>query len=255
MRNNTNIKRAWSTNNGITFCSNICPFLCVETFFDSSDNLRTRLYLKQSDSMQKNEESVSIGKLQKRLWLITSIILMTSAFIAAIHFNNFYLVISALFFSNLIMFPLFDSISYWHNIKSKKGKQHSMGNFHSAEHMVINAYHKLQRVPTLHEVKKFSRFSKNCGSMPRFLWFIICVPVCFMPTAFYYDIRTSILLLSLYYMFLLIAIHHGWLTFFQILVTNKPTDRELLLAIEALTQFEIMEEKIINGKIVFTTKV
>ena len=45
-------------------------------------------------------------------------------------------------------------------IRTKNGKERAHARYHAAEHMVINAYYKLQRVPTIEETKESSRFSK-----------------------------------------------------------------------------------------------
>jgi len=254
MHKNTNIKLAWSTNSGITFQSNLCPRLYVETFFDSSENIRSKMHLKNPNALQDDSESLKDEILKHWPLTIFNIILVCIAFVCAVYFNNFTFTISALMFSTFISYILFDCIEYWCSIKSKKGKYHSLGKIHAAEHMVINAYQTLHRIPKLEEVKKFSRFDKRCGSMQKFLWLLNSMTLgVFMPIIASFDIRTSILLTALYFMFMLIAIEYGWLIFLQILVTNKPSDRELLLAIEALTRFEIMEKKIANGKINFVT--
>lgn len=46
----------------------------------------------------------------------------------------------------------------------KCGRMQDLARFHSAEHMVSNAYTKVQRIPTIEEIKKSSRFDRYCSS-------------------------------------------------------------------------------------------
>ena len=45
--------------------------------------------------------------------------------------------------------------------------------FHSAEHMVVNAYNKLHRIPSLEETKMFSRFHNRCGTTNFFCFYVL----------------------------------------------------------------------------------
>ena len=115
--------------------------------------------------------------------------------------------------------------------------------FHSAEHMAINAYEKLQRVPTLEEIKNFSRFSRYCGS--RFIFSRICsfLMLCF--SIAFLSMKYNLLYLisiGIIIVFLIASTKYGLLNFLQIFVTNKPSDKELTVAIEGLKRFEIMED-------------
>ena len=46
----------------------------------------------------------------------------------------------------------------------ERKKEKNAYKFHSAEHMVINAYRKLKKVPSLEEIRDYSRFHNSCGT-------------------------------------------------------------------------------------------
>ena len=104
--------------------------------------------------------------------------------------------------------------------------------FHSAEHMVANAYNKLNRIPSLEETKMFSRFHNCCGITSltfiiiRNLLLFLCT---FLPSKPYIIIGAlSVSIISLLLKKL------GVFNFMQFFSTLPPTDRELLVGIEAL---------------------
>lgn len=111
--------------------------------------------------------------------------------------------------------------------------------FHSAEHMVINAYHDLQRIPTLDEIRKYSRFNNRCGGN---YYTHICIFAIlnyvhsFLPNHTHCIIVTIISIVIVY-----ILNQLGFLNFIQLFTTKPPTDRELKLAIEGLRFWEECE--------------
>jgi uncharacterized protein YqhQ len=104
--------------------------------------------------------------------------------------------------------------------------------FHSAEHMAIQAMKKLQRVPTMEEIKCFSRFDKNCGTNLTTLLalnhLIISICFTFLNGSLFLIVTSSCLLLTL------LLKQLGCLNFLQYLSTIPPSDRELKVAIAGL---------------------
>lgn len=104
--------------------------------------------------------------------------------------------------------------------------------YHSAEHMAINALNHLGRMPELEELKSYSRFSKDCGSN-----IVLCIVIFFtvmLICTFVFNISQSIIVLWLTVNALAVFRHLGWLNFCQYVSTEKPTEKELALAIEGL---------------------
>ena len=106
--------------------------------------------------------------------------------------------------------------------------------FHSAEHMVLNAYSKLKRVPFLEEIKRYSRYSNGCGTNIITLIFIWDIMMFFW--TFVSDI--SVIVFVLYILW-----KCGKLNFLQIFTTSEPTDKELLVAIAGLSVWLENEKK------------
>ena len=163
------------------------------------------------------------------------VLLILSA-IGCLFTQNFGLILAAMYFSVYVSIDIFNIIKFSYVIKCM---EHSTAKFHASEHMMLNAYEKLQRVPTLEEAKKFSRFYKNCESAIPLVWcFIFSIQTVAFASLFPYQIYIYFGLL------LLLPILWPFSTFLQILVTSKPSDKEIKLAIEGLRLFEIMEESV-----------
>lgn len=127
----------------------------------------------------------------------------------------------------LITLAIFISI----NIIEKNKKE--WRRFHSAEHMVLNAYKKLKRVPSLSEISQFSRFNNVCGTniytqiIINFSLMFICT---FISNPFY-ELIGMLLVNAL----VPNLVQNGFLNFLQKFTTMSPTDKHLIVAIEGLT--------------------
>ena len=133
-------------------------------------------------------------------------------------------------------------------MRKKNDKNYCVAEFHSAEHMAVNAYEKLQRIPSLAEVKKFSRFSDDCGSRKVFNVIVYPFTVCVIWIIIPY-VTSHWLLFAIwasYFLLLFLNIKFHILKFLQVIFTKPPSDEQLMLAIEGLRQFEILEENLKN---------
>lgn len=113
--------------------------------------------------------------------------------------------------------------------------------------MIINAYQKLQRVPTLEELKTFSRFSDKCGSRIAISRIIEHIPISLL-IAFSDKIN-----FILYILIFIIIVKMGkkmentdFIKVEQVLVTEPPTDLELEVAIKGLQTLLKEEEKLMS---------
>ena len=112
--------------------------------------------------------------------------------------------------------------------------------FHSAEHMLINAYSDLGRVPTLEELKKYTRFNKYCGGNLAGILTIILIIMLWC--TFTFTLLQSCIIVVCSFIVLLFFRQLGLLNFIQLFTTMKPTNKELELAIEAAMYWEECEE-------------
>ena len=131
---------------------------------------------------------------------------------------------------------LFDHIHCSNDEKEKRSRR-----FHSAEHMAINAFQKLQRVPSLEEVKQFSRFHSSCGTNQ--VLFISLYSVLIFICTFIPDSAYPGLLFIIASILISILFRCGFLNFLQTYTTLPPTDTELMVAIAGLTTWYENETK------------
>lgn len=251
MQNNKIIIKARSKKNGIVFYSNTLPFVGSETFYDDSGKMQSRLIFTRVDELVDymgtlNEKENTFNKKNLIIFDFALIIISIIAFVCT---KNFGLIFASIYFSVFVSHDLFEFAKISYKMKLKKGRECSIAKFHAAEHMAINAYKKLQRIPTLEEAKKYSRFSKNCGSrkiLSRIFMFSMITVA--MATLISYNGLIYLIVVLLIPLFRVILEKYGWLIFLQVFVTSKPTDKEIELAIEGLRQFEIMEKMIKNDE-------
>jgi uncharacterized protein YqhQ len=104
--------------------------------------------------------------------------------------------------------------------------------YHSAEHMAINAIKSLQKVPTLEEIKQFSRFSTFCNTNEPFYYALLLLVVSSSILFFQSTTYTVVPLLGITLIFLLRI--SGGLNFTQYLSTIPPSDTELKVAIAGI---------------------
>ncbi|MCI8444376.1 MAG: DUF1385 domain-containing protein [Clostridia bacterium] len=239
MKKTKHITRARSKKNGIIFYSNLSSFVASETFRDDSGTIHSRVVLVPLHGL--NDYLETSNHINKFNWKVIAfdIILVNVCLLS----RNLDFVLASIYFSIFVSFELFMFIELVYQMKSKKGKERSTAKFHAAEHMVINAYQRLQRIPTFKEVKNFSRFSKKCGSR-RILYKIsthslISLAIAFLPECNYLFLYLFI------HIFMIIANYKGWLEFLQVFITTPPSDSEIELAIEGIKNFEKMEEKLL----------
>lgn len=247
MEEKNRIRMARSRENGIVFYSNIYPNFGINAIINESGEIQTDpIYIPLIENKRSTikkiftkKDILKIGKLT----VVIDVLLIILSLLA----KNFWVSFAAIFFSIMSSLEFFIMIKIVYEIKSKNGKLRSLGRFHAAEHMVINAYNKYKRVPTFEEVKKSSRFSKYCGSNK-----IICENVLFLSIsinlAIIGIIGNGFIKYIFYFIMMCIAFIviigylKGWLNFFQCFSTTPPTDKEIEVAIEGIKAFEELEK-------------
>lgn len=146
------------------------------------------------------------------------------------------------FFVSLKLFKLIHTII---QIKMNK-KYKSLARFVAASHMATNAYLRLQRIPTLAEAKKCSRFSTDSQVIFTFAKILTYLSgglvFLLLPSSFSWII---FIILSILIYGLTVT---GIFNFLQIFITSKPFDEELNVAIRGIKSFEEMED-IVNNEL------
>ena len=257
------ILHAYSTNNGITFYSEKLPIVGVEIYYDDSGYVQTqRVFTKPAEfihslNLSKDYKHFHVSNSSVTIFILTILVFSFFAFEVS---QNFGFIIAGIYFCCFCAYEflkLLKTVIY--NKKSNVGC-FSTAKFHGAEHMSIQAYNELNRLPTLEEVKKFSRFDKYCGSQTALSYIFITWIGCFLiilltHIGMYYDKITLLISTALSIILLiLITIFDKNLTFLQVFTTSKPTDKELYLALEGIRQFILMEEFLEDVELVESLK-
>ncbi len=246
MEKNYNVN-ARSKKNGIVFYSNTNPLIGSETTRDESGEIRTRTVYLPFCELKDNIGMIrEKGKfLDKKAVLIFDVLLVTVCMLT----GNIWFLLAATYFSVTISFDFFELINYIYQMKSKKGTMQSLAKYHAAEHMVINSYEELKRIPTFEEVKKASRFSKKCGSRQLInkvvMYLLVSLSMAFVAN---WNVYLYFLLCALIPITRIFADKNGWLRFLQVFVTAKPSDEHIELAIEGIKRYEEMEQSNNNEK-------
>lgn len=237
------ILEARSKRNGIVFYSNKNPFICYEVYINEKGEIQKEQIPRGLSEIKDKDLSEAIYSekmkvTEKRIKIAMAILGIISIFLTKrinIAFGLMYFAIIAL--KDLLYFS--DSA-----YQLKCGRMQDLARFHSAEHMVSNAYAKAQRVPTMEEIKKSSRFDRYCSSriyINKILMFgMLCIVIClsgFVPIHIYFMLVAAILI------FTVIQQKYNIFRFLQVFCTKKPTDKELKVAQEGIKFFEEMEEK------------
>ena len=104
--------------------------------------------------------------------------------------------------------------------------------------MLINAYRKLKRVPSLEEIREYSRFDNDCSTN-----LVTQTAISFVLMFFCTFIRNSLIGIIVSNTIVLILLQCGFLNFLQKWTTIVPTDRELSVAIAGLNAWIENEKK------------
>lgn len=214
-----NTPEAQSMSNGILFNSKRHKGYYAVATIDDNDNIKTqwtneKVVLALPITIERNIIAILISVF---IALFIVIILLTQGFIYALR--------------GLLFFWICFTISFYIITIRDFGKG-DFFKFHSAEHMVLNAYRKIKRVPSLEELRSFSRFANTCGTNTQFTRLIDLI-VLFIIT-FTINHPLCCMILFLFDFAISIVSFYGGLNFLQLLTTRTPTDRELLVAIAGL---------------------
>lgn len=229
------IEEATSMNNGIIFYSkrhksHIAIATIDEDGIITTNWTTTRKYQKSRDKHEK------IAEMKEIFILVVFSLPFAILFYILWNLNPIYGSQTFLIVNSLLLLGLFLVFT------NRKGKQEkNLYKFHSAEHMVLNAYRKLERVPSLEEIRQYSRFSNSCGTnltTHTIISYITMFACSFIPNALY-------MLIGVISGQVIICIltNHGFLNFLQKFTTAPPTDKELSVAIAGMNVWLENEKK------------
>lgn len=225
-----------SMQNGIIFRSCIIP-IEVETTYHKKPIVRLRSPLELFFGFIPARYANGIKPLDLRLVLAIGITMV----VLAVFTLNFNTIFAAVYMAVIVLKDLLE-ITYT-SYQIKFGKCKSLGRYHAAEHMAIDAYLKYKRVPTLEEIRKASRFQENCGSRMVFrrLGFFLPLSITFF-TAGFVDLKFYIVEVVISLLIGILVSRKSIGKYLQVFITNKPTDQELEVAIKGIKALQEAED-------------
>lgn len=146
-----------SMQNGIIFRSCIIP-IEVETTYHKKPIVRLRSPLELFFGFIPARYANGIKPLDLRLVLAIGITMV----VLAVFTLNFNTIFAAVYMAIIVLKDLLE-ITYT-SYQIKFGKCKSLGRYHAAEHMAIDAYLKYKRVPTLEEIRRHLGFKKTVAA-------------------------------------------------------------------------------------------
>lgn len=247
------IIHAISRKNGITFYSTKLPIVGTKVYYDESGQIDSETILTNTYNfihkleILKDSSYLHVNIFSKVAFITT--IFLFSFFTFKLT-NNFGFLIAGFHFCCFGACNFLELIKIIIYNKKNDRNNFSAAKFHGAEHMAIQAYNTLNRLPTMDEIKKFSRFDKYCGSQKKLSELFITIVSCFIIILITYlgmfcDNSTVILYATISIILLsVLTVFYKKLVFLQVFTTSKPTDKELYLAIEGINQFILLEENL-----------
>ncbi len=160
----------------------------------------------------------------------------------AIFWHNENLFLATTMFSLFISLRLFKLLHVIYEMKISK-RLYQTSKFVAASHMATNAYRKLQRIPTLAEAKKCSKFSTDSKIGMTFARIFSHIAIMIFMLIF-----EEISPFGLFLMAIIIPVLStllatlGIFNFLQTFVTSKPSDKELEVAITGIRLYEKFED-------------
>lgn len=240
MKNLKTVDNATSIPNGIIFYSNINPNIAYTSFIDENNEIKTYTIPSFKCRFEENLFSNLISKVPS----LTKFVFIYYALIGiwAFFVKNIFSFLAIIYFLIFIAKDLLLLIFSIYQMKFGYSCFKTNARFHAAEHMAINAYANLQRVPTIEEIKHEPRVTEDCGSMIIFKKIIMHSFICF---AIYFIASKSIIAFALFCaissLVLLFLFEKGYMNFLQLLVTSKPNDIEILVAYLGIKKFDRVE--------------
>lgn len=245
MEEKKEIFRARSKENGIVIYSNKNPLLCYEAYIDEKGEIHTSPIISVMSEL-KDFSGTLIATDVKRQIKFTSclrIALCILSILSIVITQKITIAIGMMYFAICASREVVNLVTFIYDVKI--GYRQALGRFHAAEHKALIAYKRYQRIPTMEEVRKETRFDQDCGSrliidkVMGFLLLSILICTCaFIPIYVYFG--SVAILIGL----LMLERKYNFFRVFQIFLTNKPTDKELEVALAGVEIFEKMEADI-----------
>ena len=227
MNNPISIHESESIPNGIRFVSSVNPEILCESIILPNGKIESKVLEVKEASDDYLDDFVKV------LFKTRSFFSLILIIISIITLNIWYILATFIFtfFGSRNFFILLLLTMY----NNKKGSDfYYQTLFHGAEHMVVNAYNSLGRVPdSIEEIKKFSIISKECGSRYIFsnalMIFLSCLSIILFANE---NIILTLLIVAIIVIFFIVVTSFGDIVPFSIhpvpILPYIPKERKMI---------------------------
>ena len=281
---------AFSTETGIVISSRAfsdISKMCISVNYDENDKIQSTIHNKSIRVLERDYMKEQKNRIKEvsayngfACVLITALYFIANA---TIHSKTFTTIATFSLISLCLSNALVSIGNYIGNFVYLM-KHPALSRFHSAEHMAILAFRKLERMPSVEEIKKISRFDPSCSQVD-----IILIPLvtglvdsiiltiaisivhfglvksldelygtnwffCILPVFVIYYGANERLITFLNGLIKKLFEHEAVVKFFQWPLLIYPTEREFTLVHEALRQREMMDKDIKEHAEDYTTQ-
>ena len=233
--------KATSMADGIIFYSNRHKNCYCETTIDENGQITSK-WIDNQDKEKKSPKEIFLDIWNAFLPLLKALpfaIILYFIFYQLIQ-DNFMIFMRIVF----LILALKQFIPFFVNVSKDRKQEKNNFRIHAAVHMGLNAFKKINRPPTLEEIRDYSRYYNNCNTTDiAFIgvYFLFLFFFTFIPSIIIILIATILELPLL--MFLLIK---GYFKFLQKFNTEPPTELELEAVVTGIKTWydnEIKEDK------------
>ena len=236
------IEKLVPSHDGVIIISNNNPSWCTKTYQDDDDEIDSlTVPTVFFQAIWDTEFEVFSPFNIKKVFLPLAIFII----LLGLSFRNPYAFFFTFYFAVTVLKDLLYFISLLYMYKRKNSPLYPTSMFHSAGNMVLNAYEKYQRIPTLEEAKKASKYHENGVYTYKIGELLFKLIGCIVLTLFC-RVNLASLIGALFSLLLF------WTAFQQLnvlkyseyFILSTPTDKQLELVIGAFKNLESSEEKI-----------
>ncbi len=250
---------ARSHKNGIYFYSQVLPGIVLNAYLDEEDNFQKEIIIRdidknyekeQNPKRLKNRKICNFLKILLASIIALAVVILVGYLIYSYIGTNSAMVLAAIMYSMTVILKTITFATSSYDTKKVHSDGRSTAKFHSAEHMVYTAYHRLNRVPMFNELKETTKFSKNCGSLAvirRWVYEILFY-VMYLLIVLYCVCGLNLLVLAVYTLMVIplviIERKFNFFMFLEVFFLSKPTDKELRLALKGLKETLKMDNQL-----------
>ena len=216
--------------NGIEFQSHKYPEVFYGTTYEDNDAICYKLSFEPNIEALPKTHIININ--------IFVVIIDILFIVFSILIGNSVLITSSILFSIFLSFKL---------DKLGKKKFSLASKFHAAKHKVFNAWEDLnyERIPTLDEAKQALMFSEECRDNKLLSTSLYCLLLLIITICTFKHIVLFLIFGILFEILYIFFIRLNLIQYLQVFTITEPTDRELILVLNALNKY-IEDEKSIK---------